>query len=164
MKGTLIRVLAVAVLLQATASAADTLPYKKAQEIGVKKCLAKVGEISDFILKEAGHGADTIWNKNVDGRLFSFFVSRGYADGDSQVSMHFAPNGAACDAVYTETMLWETSCALVREEVFKAWKFRGSLNGKTMILQNDSGSVDVYLTPGGKASNLCMSTKREVVY
>jgi len=43
-------------------------------------------------------------------------------------------------------------------------EYRASLNNKTLVLQNDGGSVDVYLTPTGKKSDLCLVTKREVVY
>jgi len=74
MKVVLACTFAAAISFQSMAvNAADTLPYKKAQELGVKKCLAKVREMSNFVLKEAGHGSDTTWNnKETDSRLLSF--------------------------------------------------------------------------------------------
>lgn len=163
----LIRILSAALACIAGAAVAgETIPQKKAEELGVKKCLATVRLVSDFYLEQASHGADATWNKNnTDGRILSFFVSRGYSDGDSQVNMQFAPNSSGgCDAVFTETYVVESTCTIVREDTFKQWKYRSSLNNKTLILQNNNGSVDVYLTPSGKRSDLCLITKREVVY
>lgn len=152
-------------LFATAAGAGDTLPKEKAVEIGAKSCLSKVEQVADYLLEDAPHGSDTTWNnKNVDGRLLSFFVSRGYSDGDSQVNMQFAPTASGCDAVYTETFVVESQCTIVREDTFKKWKFRGSLNKKTVILQTEEGSVDIYLTPAGKKGDLCLVTKREVVY
>ena len=149
-----------------SANAGDTLPRQKAEELGIKKCLAKIEKVADYAIEKASHGSDTTWNnKNVDGRLTSFFVSRGYSDGDSQINMQFAPTlSGGCDAVYTETMVFEGQCSIVREDTFKKWKYRGSLNSKTLILQNENGNVDLYLTPAGKKSDLCIATQREVVY
>lgn len=146
--------------------AGETVPEQEAKRLGAKKCLKTVGLVADFYLEQASHGADTTWNKNnTDNRMLSFFVSRGYSDGDSQVNIQFAPNAAGgCDAVFTETYVIESTCTIVREDTFKAWKYRGNLNNKTLILQNSNSSVDVYLTPSGKKSDLCLVTKREVIY
>lgn len=149
-----------------SASAGDTLPRQKAEELGVKKCFAKIEKIADYAIEKASHGSDATWNsKDVDGRLVSFFVSRGYSDGDSQINMQFAPTlSGGCDVVYTETMVFESQCSIVREDTFKKWKYRSSLNNKTLILQSESGNVDVYLTPTGKKSDICIVTRREVGY
>lgn len=149
-----------------SAQAEETLPVRKADELALKKCRERIKTVADFLIESAPHGIDTTWNnKNTNGRLVSFFVSRGYSDGDSQINMQFAPNSAGgCDAVYTETFVIESPCSLVREDTLKKWKYRGSLNNATLILQNESGSVDFYLTPTGKKANLCLVTKREVLY
>jgi len=146
-------------------NAADLMPVQDAKKYGVQQCISKVRTVSNFLLKGAdGYGDDTNWNKkDANRRLLSFFISRGYSDGDSQINMNFAPNNkGGCDAVYTETFVSESRCSLVRETTFKTWKYRGSLNGKTLVL--NKGFAYVYLTPAGKASNLCLMTKREVVY
>jgi len=103
------------------ANAGDTGPLQRATEIGAKKCLKTVEKVADYVIENAAHGTDATWNnKNADARLLSFFVSRGYSDGDSQVNMQFAPNSSGgCDAMYTETVVIESQCSIVREDTFK---------------------------------------------
>lgn len=148
------------------ANAGNSLPLQKADEVGIKKCLTKIGIVSDHVIEGVPHGSDTIWHiENADEHLISFFVSRGHSHDDSQISMHFSPNKhGGCDAAYTETFVMEHKCTELVENTFQGMKYRGRLNKKTIALQNEAGSVDIYLTPTGKKANLCIVTKREVIY
>jgi len=147
-------------------AAGETVPEKRAAEVGIKQCSKSVEMMSTYYLKDATHGADTVWhNKMADKHMYASFVSRSYSDGDTHVNMQFSPSsGGGCDASFTETMVMEKACALVREETFKQWKYRGSLNEKTLILGNADETVDVYMTPAGSRSQLCLITKREVAF
>lgn len=160
-----LRSLPIALLFAASwTQAGNTAPYQRAKEVGVKQCLDKVNLYANHYLEYAGHGIDASSSPDrPDARLLSFFVAKGHFWGDSQVNMQFAPNPAGgCDAVATETFVAEKTCAAVREEQFADWTARGSLNGRTTVLQR--GNVNVYLTPAGMAANLCLVTRREVGY
>lgn len=141
-------------------------PQQKAAEVGVKKCIPVIEKISSYVIRNSAHSFDYIRNeKNVDQRMLSFFVSRSYSDGESQVSMHFAPNLlGGCDGIYTETFVVEGQCGVVREDFFKKFNYRSSLNKKTIVLENDNRNIDVFLTPAGIKSDLCLITRREIVY
>lgn len=143
----------------------DALPYKSANEKGVKTCLTQIKEVGNFITKDNAHASHDVWNKNsVDQRMFSSFVVKGYSDSDSHVSIIVGPDKTGkCFAEYNETSFWPKSCSVLREEVFPGFKFGGSMKGTTIFLENPNGAVNVYLTPQNNG-NSCLITKREVIY
>lgn len=164
---TLVRVLSVALLCVASnvVMAGDTVPKRQAERSGIKKCLAKVEQAADFYIKDATHAAETNWNsKAPNDRLLSTFVAKSYSDGDSQINMQFAPHAGGCDTVLTETFVFESACGVVRETTYKGFKFSGEMNGKTLNLTNENETMNVYLTPAGKRNDICLVTKREVIY
>lgn len=164
---TLVRVLSVALLCVASSvvMAGDTVPKRQAERNGIKKCLAKVEQAADFYIKDATHAADTTWHsKHANDRMLSTFVAKSYSDGDSQINMQFAPHAGGCDTVLTETFVFESACGVVRETNYKGFKFSGEMNGKTLNLTNENETMNVYLTPAGKRNDICLVTKREVIY
>lgn len=153
-------------LATASAYAGNTALPREAKEIGVRQCLNAVKEHADRVMESASHQADIRWNADSpDTRLLSFFVSKGRFDGDTQVNMQFAPNGAGgCDTVITETFVAQKSCESFRDQKFQGWIFKGLMNRRTIALQGANNNVNVYLTPAGIASDLCIVTRREVGY
>lgn len=153
-------------LATACACAGNTVLPQEAKEIGVKQCLNAVKAHTGRVMESASHEADISWKKdNPDMHVLSFFVSKGRFDGDTQVNMQFAPNrDGGCDTVITETFVAQTKCEVFQEQKFQGWKSKGVLNRRTIVLQGENNSVNVYLTPAGIALNLCMVTRREVAY
>ena len=143
----------------------DSVTYKTAKEQGVTTCLAQIKKVGNFIIKENSHASHDIWNsKNVDKRMFSSFLVKGYSDGDSHVSIVVGPDQTGnCYAEYNETSFWPKSCSVLREETFSVFKFSGSMKSTSIVLKNEDDSVNIYMTPqdGGKS---CLTTKREVIY
>lgn len=148
------------------AHAGNTVLPREAKEIGVKQCLNAVKEYSGRVMESASHEADIRWKSdNPDMHVLSFFVSKGRFDGDTQINMQFVPNGAGgCDTVITETFVAQKECKTFQEQKFQGWKSKGILNRRTIVLQGENNSVNVYLTPAGIASDLCLVTRREVGY
>lgn len=151
-------------LLGAGVQAEETSIVNMADENGIKTCRPQIKSISDFIIKDRKHGTHANWNsKDSDNRMYATLTSKGYSDGDSHVSVIAAKTSSGkCDTIYIETFALPKSCMLTREEIYKDWKYSGTLNGKTLLLQNESGSVDVYLSSQGE--NICLVSKREMVY
>lgn len=150
----------------ASAQAGNTAFHREAEKLGVKQCLEVVKTVSGRVMESAAHEADITWNReDPDGRVLSLFVSKGRFDGDNQVNMQFIPNGAGgCDTVITETFVVQKTCEKFQEQKTAGMTSRGLLNRRTTILQGDNISVNVYLTPAGIASDLCIVTRREVAY
>lgn len=146
------------------AQAEETSIVNMATENGVNKCRANLKVAADFILKDKAHATHASWNsKDSDNRLYSTLTTKNYSDGDSHVTVIAAPTiSGKCDTTYVETFAMPKSCMLVREETFKSWKYKGTMNKKTLLLANDAGSVNVYLSPQG--DNICLVSKREVIY
>lgn len=151
--------------LAAPAAGADNIPTSMAKQKKVKKCLPMVEKVSNFLIEQNQHGGDATWNsKASDEHMYSALVAKRYNDGESHIHMAMAPSGNQCDAVYTETFVMEKSCLAVREEVFKDFRYRGTLSDTTLVLQNASSSVDVYLSNAGTNGRLCLVTRREAIY
>ena len=143
-------------------STIETLATKN----GVKKCSPQLKIVGEYIVDDRPHATHSSWNKNdPDNRLYASLTSKGYSDGDSHVTVIASPTSSGkCDATYIETFALATSCMLAREETYKDWKYVGTLNMKTLMLENESGSVNVYLSAQGANDNICLISKREVVY
>ena len=144
--------------------AEETSIVSMATENGVKKCKGELKSTADFILKDKAHGTHASWNNDdSDNHLYSTLTTKSYSDGDSHVTVIAAPTTSGkCDTTYVETFVMPKPCMMVREEVFKAWKYSGTMNKKTLLLESDSGGVNVYLSPQGE--NICLVSRREVIY
>lgn len=159
-------IIAVSLFCVSAVFAVDTTPYKSASENGIKTCLSRIKEVSDFVIKTNPHVSHDLWSSNnTDSRMFSSFVVRDFSDGDSHVSIIVGPDKSGkCFAEYRETNFWIKSCSVVREEVFPKLKYSGSMNDTTITLKiNSDGGLNVYLTPQNNG-NSCLSTKRETIY
>lgn len=145
---------------------ATTIIETQATTNGVKKCAAQLKAVGDYIVADKDHATHSTWNnKNPDNRLYASLTTKSYSDGDSHVSVIATPSASGeCDATYIETFAIAKSCLLAREETFKGWKYVGTMNKKTLLLENKTGSVNLYLTPQGTSDNICLVTQREVVY
>lgn len=151
-----------AVLAIGHVNAAPNVPTEQAEKLDIKKCMPRVQSLSEFLIKDAMHGSDIVRAKDSDNHLVSFFVSRILAaEMDSPIVMTLAPSPTGCDAVYTQSFVYEKSCKQLEEIEFKAWSTRGMLSKTTVLHQ---GSTDLYLTPSGYRQQLCLVTKRETVY
>jgi hypothetical protein len=159
---------ALAVLVFAGATSAyaeDTTPYQEAKRQGVRTCLDEMQSVASFIIGDRPHGSHDVWNSDqTDSRMFSSFVVKGFSDGDSHVSLVVGPDKTGrCYAEYNETAFWPQSCTVIREKIFGKFKYAGDLKETTALLENDNGSLSIYLTPQNNG-NACLSTKREVIY
>ncbi len=144
----------------------ETIIETQATNNGVKKCAMSLKKVGDFILADKAHSTHSTWhNKNSDNRMYASLTSKYYSDGDSHVSVIAAPTSSGeCDSTYIETFAFGKSCMLTREEIYKDWKYLGTMNKKTLMLENEGGSVNVYLTDQGNNDDICLVTKREVLY
>lgn len=135
-----------------------------AKENGVKTCVPQLKIAADFIIDKKAHATHAYWNsKDVDNRMYSTMTSKGYNDGDSHVTVAVAPTSSGkCDSFYVETFALPKACMVAREETFKGFKYKGTMNGKTLMLENESGGVNLYLTPQGES--ICLVSKREAIY
>ena len=146
--------------------AGTTIIESQATENGIKKCASQLKLIGDFIIEGKAHATHSSWNStDADNHLYASLTSKAYSDGDSHVTVIASPTtSGGCDSTYVETFALAKSCMLSREEIYKDWTYDGTMNGKTLVLKNKSGNVTVYLTPQGTNDNICLVSKREVIY
>jgi hypothetical protein len=136
-----------------------------AEQAGITRCIDKVKQIGGFVTGGRPHATYDVWaTEQTDKRPFSSFVVKGWSDGDSHVSMIVGLDGSGrCFAEYNETSYWPKACGILREESFKALKFKSALKETTMMLTSEDGAMHVYLTPQGEGRG-CLSTKRELAF
>lgn len=162
--------LAVIVAIVCTASmplsavASDTVVVQTAKNNGVVTCGDALEKVANFIIGDGKHGSHSTWNSsNANGRMFTSMTSKNYSDGEGHVTIVAAPiSGGTCDTTYVETFALDRTCMSVRESVYGNWKFSGELN-ETIVLENQSGSVNLYLTSQG-SGNICLVSRRETVF
>jgi len=135
-----------------------------AKENGVKTCVPQLKVAADFIIDKKAHSTHAYWNnKDPNNRMYSTLTSKGYSDGDSHVTVAVAPTSSGkCDTFYVETYALPKPCMMAREETFKGFKYKGTMNKKTLLLEGESGVVNLYLTPQGES--ICLVSKREALY
>ncbi|QJR79965.1 hypothetical protein CA267_003800 [Alteromonas pelagimontana] len=148
----------------ANTHAEETSIVDMADKNEIRTCRSQIKSVSDFIIKDKAHSTHASWNsKDSDNRLYATLTSKGYSDGDSHVSVITAPTSSGkCDSTYVETFALPQSCMVTREETYKDWKYIGTMNGKTLLLESDGGAVNIYLSPQGES--ICLVSRREVVY
>lgn len=146
----------------ASATSAQTVPGRQAQENGVRACQKTVEEVAKFVLRENKHASLAAWNKATpDARLFNAQVGVSYGDGKSVAILNVAPTRTGkCDSAYTTIFTTETPCAVARETTFKDWKFGGELGGM-VVLENKDGSLSKILLPTPTG---CVFVTTEVTY
>lgn len=141
---------------------ANTLPGEQASKQGFNTCQKTVEKIAKHIVEDAAHGAISTWNKSSpDSRLFNSQVVIKHSDGYSVSFMSVAPvKGGKCDGSYAKIANSEKSCSILRETIFKQWKFFNEVGG-LVSLENDSGSVSVLLLPNQIG---CTIVRSEILY
>lgn len=146
------------------AVANDTIVAQAAKNNGVVTCGGALENVANFIIGDRKHASHSTWNaNNANGRMFTSMTSKHYSDGDGHVTIVAAPiSGGKCDTTYVETFALDRTCMSARESVYGDWKFAGELN-ETIVLENQSGSVNLYLTSQG-SGNICLVSRRETVF
>ena len=144
----------------------DNVPERQARENGVRACLTLINAMSDFTLEDAAHASSAVWNTNQANRhAFVATAIRKYSDGDTHIDLIAQPNlDGKCDGMWTETYAVEKTCATVRQEWFKDFKFRETLVETTAWLTNQNENVDVFLTEAGNNGRHCLVKRREIIY
>lgn len=151
-------------LLFCLAHAADTLPERHAEQLGLTHCAEGIRILSNSLIGDDSHGVDTVWHQtNPDERLLSFFVVLEQGGYEQQVTMQFIPHEQACDAMFTITMVHEEACETLQKEGPAHLVFDGYL-GNTLVMSNEKAQTSTYLTPQGVNGNLCLMTIRGVLY
>lgn len=140
----------------------QTVPGEQAQKNGVRTCLTTLDGVAKFLFKETKHSSLATWNKvAADSRLFNSQVAVKYTDGHSVAVVNVAPTKAGkCDGSYTTIFVDDRSCPVVRETIFKDWKFADELAG-LVVLKNKDGGVSKILLPSGSG---CVAITTEVIY
>ena len=135
-----------------------------AKEYNFNTCLPQLKIASDFIIGNKKHTTHAYWNTDkADQRMYSSLTSKGYSDGDSHVTIAAAQTiSGKCDVFYVETYALPKACLVAREDTFQGFKYKGTMNDKTLLLENESGAVNIYLTPQG--DSICLVSKREALY
>lgn len=147
-----------------SALANNTVVATQAKNNGVVVCASAVENAANFIIGDRDHASHSVWHSgNPNGRIFTSMTSKGYSDGDAHVTIIAAPvSDGKCDTTYVETFAVERTCISARETVYKDWQFYGELNG-TIALENQAGTVNIYLTSQG-SGNVCLVSRRETVF
>lgn len=64
-------------LLISTTSIAGNIPYEQAQKSGIKRCLPAVKGLSEHLIADDRHGANSNWfTKNTDQKPFQSVIER----------------------------------------------------------------------------------------
>ncbi len=150
--------------LSFAALASGTVVEETAREEGFKTCADALELVAGAAIADHKHSSHNHWHTDqTDGRMFTSLVSKYYSDGDGHVTITAAPvSSGNCDATYVETFALERNCMSARENIYDDWEFMTELND-TIVLQSESGGVNLYLTPQG-SGNICLVSRREVVY
>jgi hypothetical protein len=156
-------IVAMAFIISADAAEDNpNIPIQHANQNSIKTCFETIREVSNFLIENSDHSAKSTWNLNSpDQRLFNSLIIKQYADAQTIITFNVTPTWVnTCDTSYQEIFYFNKSCAVSREEIFKAWKYNGDLKG-VLYLSNDEGNIDLYLMPAGTG---CIVVRQEVVY
>lgn len=142
----------------------STVVVDQAKQNGIVTCVEPLDNVANFIIGDRRHGSHSTWNNNnANERIFTSMTAKHYSDGDGHVTIVAAPVGdGKCDTTYIETYALERTCISARESLYSDWTFTGELVG-TIVLENEAGTVNLYLTSQG-SGNICLVSRRETVY
>lgn len=150
------------ILFVCAGAAAQTVPGDQAQNAGVRACQRVIEGITKFVVKDNKHESLSVWNsKTPDSRLFNSQIVVDYTDVQSLAIINVAPTRTnKCDSTYTTVFATEKSCVVMRETLFKDWKFYGEIGG-LVTLESKSGVLTKILMPAGSG---CVAVTTEVAY
>jgi hypothetical protein len=131
-----------------------------AAQNGVRQCLGRIDQVSNFLTNGAASGAALFLPpREPDRGLASVSMEVLGGNGLSYVNTAYAPSATGCDGVYEAITYWAGACDQV------AASFPGFTPAKPLRehIQTLEGSptAKIYLMPAGQG---CISIKKEVVY
>ncbi|MDO8351480.1 MAG: hypothetical protein Q7U78_14790 [Gallionella sp.] len=127
---------------------------------GVRQCLGRIDQLSNFLTAGATSGANVFINpREPDRGLTSVSMEVQGNNGLSYVATAFSPAATSCDGTYEAITYWGGSCDQVAAS-FPGFKRVNPLRQHIQTL--DGGPyAKVYLMPAGQG---CISIKKETVY
>ncbi len=127
---------------------------------GVRQCLGRIDQISNFLTNGAVSGASVFLPpREPDHGLASVSMEVQGSNGLSYVSTGYSPSATGCDGDYEAVTYWAGTCEQVAAS-FPDFKLARPLRQYIQTL--DGGPyAKVYLMPAGQG---CISIKKEVVY
>jgi hypothetical protein len=145
-------------VLQAKPAVGPVANY--AAQNGVRQCVGRIDQVSNFLTAGATSGAAVFLPpREPDRGLTSVSIEVQGSNGLSYVNTAYAPSSVGCDGVYEAVTYWAGNCDQV------AASFPGFTPAKPLrqyIQTLDGGpTAKVYLMPAGQG---CISIKKEVVY
>ncbi len=133
-----------------------------ASNAGVRTCLERIDQISNFITTDTqSKFLAFLPTRDANSQVTSFSYEvqlpskeTGYA------SMSTAPVSGGCNALYETVIFWEESCDVVTGKSFAGAKVMGVIQKNIKVL--DGGpSLRIFMMPAGKG---CVSIKKEVIF
>lgn len=127
---------------------------------GVRQCLGRIDQLSNFLTAGTTSGASVFINpREPDRGLTSVSMEVQGNNGLSYVATSFSPAATSCDGTYEAITYWGGSCDQVAAS-FPGFKRVSPLRQHIQTL--DGGTyAKVYLMPAGQG---CISIKKETVY
>jgi len=127
---------------------------------GVRQCLGRIDQLSNFLTAGTTSGASVFINpREPDRGLTSVSMEVQGNNGLSYVATAFSPSATSCDGTYEAVTYWGGSCDQVAAS-FPGFKRVTPLRQHIQTL--DGGPyAKVYLMPAGQG---CISIKKETVY
>jgi hypothetical protein len=129
---------------------------------GVKSCLGRIDQVTDFLSKGATVGA-FLFNapESADKKIYSTSMEIKISDTLAYATTTFAPVGTAgCGAAYDAVTYWPVDCAQTAKTTFSNMKPVGLVKNSIQILEGGP-AVRVFLMPAGQG---CVAIKKEVVF
>jgi hypothetical protein len=123
--------------------AADEPEYRATGQLrqsGFNRCASNMNALTKFIFDSDDFAYRVFWGpKDVDVSTAAVLASKSYPDAVAYsyiVSTPTAASQPACNQSFTEVLVSPKSCASVRENALKDWKY-----------EVDLGSVPTYIDP-----------------
>lgn len=138
---------------------AENHVVKKAREVGVKDCLKTIEKISNFIIKDANYGVNSVWNsKHPDKQAFSSMIEVNFGDGTMLASLNVTKTASGeCYVEYEKIFTFNKTCLALAKETENS-VYKGELGKEVAYLEVEGAAV--YLFPAGSG---CIFVKKEII-
>ena len=126
---------------------------------GFKKCADATTAITGFVYKKETFAFLNLWNQSDPDRHAAItLATKTFPDvGPTFTTITAVPNAAGtCDGTFTYILVSESACAVIRETVFKEWKYYGEINGTPIYEDPTSANVVVTLA---QMKSVCLVAK-----
>ena len=133
-----------------------------AAQKGVRKCLMRMNQVTNFVGANAKVGASLFVNdRNPDWKIASNSLAVRTSEQLTYVDAQYSPGpGNSCSAAYEAITYWNASCQIVANKIYGSFK-PGKPLGQAISSLSGSKNLHVFLMPAGKG---CVSIKKEVLY